>query len=1221
MAIVALTAFAVSAGTVVSIPDVGFSGAKAVRGKIGVNVTSAGGKQILCVRPSPTGNAKTAEAIKVEVESACVTVDSTEAFEAGAQQVIIEMALEWPCDELSGQDCLAVSDLSGEGASVRFCACGSRVDKDAQPFVYRKGLSKLGGRRRTYNCPMFVPGDIKSMVLRYVIDSPGKEPVRWYGVKMGLRDDLELKREPFGEPELLFHAGFDTPDATAKFSKGPASPLKMEGVEFVNGGGRCGGSAMQFGGGKKSVISYSANGNVRPYCGTVAFWAQLPSLAAGSKGRCTAFSLASKDGRKGAGDVSVGWQGGDNPEIIRGDLAKSRVSPMPQSWHHPDKGWHHWVFVWSDMPRLPQYSMFCDGRPVPRGRGLDLWIKSRPTSYLSAVDNPMEFDRRDGDFETFSIGSADGTSQFEGLIDDIKIFSAPLDVFDVRKLFDAEREVVVKLGTTYLTEGEEREVTVSARFADGKAPANVEYAVWNENGREVAKSSKPSLTLRLAAGEYSVGVLGHDSDPLSRAPLWVLKKGNPWVLPPQSNAGVPGRRRLVAEWKAGDVTLEEMEREKRFRAVGKCTFGELEGRKYLETGSRNDDRFALRFGLNSTNALYCIEFDYPDDKVRTAEIIVEPAKDAMLHNRYEMQCGYACGSEFALTGRMLTHRVLYWPVASDIVAIVRSLHGQPAAIAAVRIYELEEHGVPAAKMPDAAGKTPRRSFAGYSEDVALLNYCFGLDQASAKSFDGILERLSAAMKYCGQDTLVYPGVWYLGVIEGIDGIYNPREHAKDFVQGIFEKFDHEGLSFFPLVNRMGVGYPRSQMTRNRLRDGSFHDSPISIFDNGLPNRSAELHVPNDYNIQHPLVQKAYMDDIERMIEYGRGHKSFKGVCIHLTQYSAGCYGGLASGYNDYSVEAFSKATGIKVPGDRSDPMRGKAYADWIKANCLERWIDWRCDVLADFYARLAERLRRADPNLKLWINVWPSYRASFPGRADIVEDCVTSRILREYGIDGAKLHTRIPNLILGTMDVPMFGRDEWPNMDGTGEEKLRVRDIALTAGFYSESVKGGFPAVTHFDSYFESAAGRASGAKSLTCDWMQDHPWRCSAINPSGRNVLRDYAVPLKFTDVMIFSKGGFLYGHYGAEEALAPWMQNFRALPAVMFGDVESPSPDVTIRQGSADGMEYLYIVNTTPTGQRVRVAALAGYREIVNGHAASCDVALAPYELKSYIRQSSHR
>ena len=230
-ALAAMTSLSASAATVVSIPTGGFSGAKVVRGKIGVNVMSLDGKQILCARPSPIGNEKTAAAIKVEVDSECVTVDPSKAFDAGAQQVIIEMNPAWPREELSGRDCLAVFDLCGEGASVRFGAYGSRVDKKAQAFVHRKGLSKLSRRRRTYNCPVSVPDDVNGMVFRYIIDSPGKEPVRLYGFKVGLRDDLDVKREPLGKPKLLFHAGFDTPDAKAGFSKGAAVPVKM-GLEW-----------------------------------------------------------------------------------------------------------------------------------------------------------------------------------------------------------------------------------------------------------------------------------------------------------------------------------------------------------------------------------------------------------------------------------------------------------------------------------------------------------------------------------------------------------------------------------------------------------------------------------------------------------------------------------------------------------------------------------------------------------------------------------------------------------------------------------------------------------------------------------------------------------------------------------------------------------------------------------------------------------------------------
>ena len=135
-------------------------------------------------------------------------------------------------------------------------------------------------------------------------------------------------------------------------------------------------------------------------------------------------------------------------------------------------------------------------------------------------------------------------------------------------------------------------------------------------------------------------------------------------------------------------------------------------------------------------------------------------------------------------------------------------------------------------------------------------------------------------------------------------------------------------------------------------------------------------------------------------------------------------------------------------------------------------------------------------------------------------------------------------------------------------------------------------------------------------DWMQDHPWRCSAINPSGRNVLMHYAVPLKFTDVMLFAKGGFLFGNYGTEEVLAPWMQNFRVLPAVPFKDVESPSPDVTVREGFADGVHYIYAVNTSPGERRVTLGCLEGFHEMVSGQAATRDVVLAPYELRSYCK-----
>ena len=115
-----------------SVPSAGFAGAKAVRVNGWVNILSSDGKTILHVRPSPVGNAKAADAIKVDVNEECVTVDPAGAFASGAQQVILEMSPVWPRDNLSGWDCLFVSDMSGDGALIRFVADGSRVNKREQ---------------------------------------------------------------------------------------------------------------------------------------------------------------------------------------------------------------------------------------------------------------------------------------------------------------------------------------------------------------------------------------------------------------------------------------------------------------------------------------------------------------------------------------------------------------------------------------------------------------------------------------------------------------------------------------------------------------------------------------------------------------------------------------------------------------------------------------------------------------------------------------------------------------------------------------------------------------------------------------------------------------------------------------------------------------------------------------------------------------------------------
>ena len=106
-------------------------------------------------------------------------------------------------------------------------------------------------------------------------------------------------------------------------------------------------------------------------------------------------------------------------------------------------------------------------------------------------------------------------------------------------------------------------------------------------------------------------------------------------------------------------------------------------------------------------------------------------------------------------------------------------------------------------------------------------------------------------------------------------------------------------------------------------------------------------------------------------------------------------------------------------------------------------------------------------------------------------------------------------------------------------------------------------------------------------------------------------------------SKGGFLIGTYGMEDVLVPFVQAFRALPAVVMDDVPCGVDDVRVRQCTFNGRSYFYVVNTGATPRAVTLAFPAKTENLVSGEtfggglfggATMQELKLGPYELRSY-------
>lgn len=334
--------------------------------------------------------------------------------------------------------------------------------------------------------------------------------------------------------------------------------------------------------------------------------------------------------------------------------------------------------------------------------------------------------------------------------------------------------------------------------------------------------------------------------PSARVAAWVLDRRNNDV---SQHADL--KLRLLEK-----IDLATVDR-RRFVNVGDLSIGELGGRTYIQTGETAGERFAVHLELPEEHGLYCLEWDFPDDRKRTVDIVAHSALGAS--GEYELQTGYLIGDEYPSSGTMLTQRCLYWNRAKDVALVFMSARPGGAAAAEVRVYQVEG-GLPAAEIhtPTPVGGWTR-PLGIYSEDPAI-NYDYGYDSGQMPEFETMLDRLSATMKYTGQNLLAYPVVWYNGMI---GPTYMPRVHPPKFMDAILTQFDEEGLEFMATINQNNVPDPSARVTRQALDEGTLYDSEFTMHRTGTPHPGGWHGSPPNFNPMHPAAQKLTLESPTR----------------------------------------------------------------------------------------------------------------------------------------------------------------------------------------------------------------------------------------------------------------------------------------------------------------------------------------------------------------------
>lgn len=792
------------------------------------------------------------------------------------------------------------------------------------------------------------------------------------------------------------------------------------------------------------------------------------------------------------------------------------------------------------------------------------------------------------------------------VLKNIRFFGEAKTREQVLSYFDSLKWADLGMSSHFGTEGAEKALSAVVTACNGRDLTGFVLELVDANDKPVAPSvaldrtgGKADWNPLLPFGEYRCRVR-RGKTILAEERYGVLSRSLGPSITAGTRVGEPRKMTLVKRIAPDPDRMPD----RTFRSVGQWRIGSLNGVSYLETGERAWDRFAIRVNVDTNAPLHCFEIDYPDDRKRTMDILVQdtwyrrnPANRKKAD--YTLAVGVATGGiEYRNQNRILTHRCLFWTGSGeDVTLVISAVKARaPAAFSEIRLYRVDDEGLPVAPMnePPANEMGLRRYVGQFWEDPAVT-HDFRFAQRTLQDIDSLIGRHMAQMRYTGQNMLAYPGAWYNGLL-GRDG-YTERGHRKHFLEAYYEKFDRAGLLLMPTVELLQVpqsldGLDESSLTNGALYRTAFNARATGEFVSGWHG------APPNFSVAHPAVQSRLTDIVRELVKEGRDHPSFKGVTLFLPMDTCAWWGSIDAGYNDYCIEAFERVAGLHVPVDRRDPKRGRLYAEWLRANAYEKWVSWRCSVVTDLYVRLARILSEARPDLCLRLDVAPpvDVMRNLAEHPDFYTDAIRPRLMREAGIDAEAIRSRIPNLIFGPIvwNLRQRKRDSWMTDPKVLERSVRLPE---TASWWREAAQMPFPQAVIRDDFWESDVGtKSKGDRALNCDWFREIEWRVSAILPSDYNAMKYFALPLRYGDFMGVSRGGFLIGDYGMERLEARFAQAFRALPAVRMSEFMRDG-NVVGRACRFRGHQYFYVVNTGDLTVTVKTRFPEDTRDLVTG------------------------
>ena len=619
--------------------------------------------------------------------------------------------------------------------------------------------------------------------------------------------------------------------------------------------------------------------------------------------------------------------------------------------------------------------------------------------------------------------------------------------------------------------------------------------------------------------------------------------------------------------------------------------GSLNGTDYLEVGSRKRDRFGyvVSFPKKFIGKPVLLEIAWPDDKIRNMGLYMYKESKSKQH-RDRLQSGIQAGNEFPNGNRIEKARYIFFPSGTNYLFEARTLApDHPAAVSSLRAYEI------VGKLPRLAIRYPEnmegRHFGHFDEDQTFTTNLRIDNELTAEYPRKTLMQNDDLMRYfdyTGQNTMHYPTWRYtysFNPLEGSlgNGMYPGKVGELSYV---FDSFHRHNKKYMAMINFTTL----PDIAEVDKIQYDFSGKGMLSFDK-FGNEATWAGKHKIANIANPEIRKMFINYFRDTVQRYAGHPGFGGVEWWM---NFGVWAGLDTGYDDYTVNAFARATGVEVPEQMTE-----RYDTLTSEPVRDKWLAWRSEQVTSFVRDMRDMLDEYNPALKLNLVIRQK-----------------PDMYAETGVDFTAIK-KVGNVALVALRHPTSYR--WHFFWGKPEPTLYEEMYDAAAPMIGEFlVDGAVGAVVAYNTYFESFNNSLMPKRFAS--YFQD-----ADPKPHGRFYLKEPAFAIGTMDALEFVIGGQPFGSLGRDDETREFTQAYCALPAKPFTTVPGLRDPAIARYLHTPNGTYFYVVNMHHTPVKVRIVfgkksflgfGKGKYIDLSTDKTLSSDVIeLMPFQLRSFL------